>query len=192
MVSEDVVWESGDARVVVGYDDCPEPPYNDGGSPVVVAWDRGGMEQASGTSYRLPCDIVPALDHYRHNGGYGLRDWDDTLALWSRYLRIWHGVTTVEDVGVDGVRLFTFDPEDWREAMGAPAGSVDLSEWVAFHSGEVFYVASQRMVTWTSDDGRSRTEWHTVDAVHGFYGEADALTGALYYFPAPDEAGVGA
>lgn len=180
-MTRETVWtsEDGRARVILVMDESPEAPYDDGGSPILRVssdcWGRFRAEQITDvTSYRLPDDIAAACEHYGPQGG-------DRFA---RYLRIWHGVTVIDSYGINNTRavddnFLTFDPTDWRDQVGAAAGSISLDEWRAYCEGDVWTWARQELTTWTAPDGRTRETWETVDACGGYYGQQWATEAAL-------------
>lgn len=170
-----------DLRVRIVPDMDPSEPYDDGGSPIVRldTWGWGGRsahEMTGLTSYRLPDGIEQAVEHWGERG----RDFLD------RYLSIFHGVTATEWWHSGTSWYVTMDPADWREATGAPAGSINVDEWQAYCEGDVWGVTVERKVTWISDDDEPRTEvrWeNTGDSVWGFYGHDAAIEGAADHFP---------
>jgi hypothetical protein len=187
----DVIWTSDDgkSRAVVTSDAWAEMPYDDGGSPILridstILGAFAASQVTEVTSYVLPADIASACEHYGPEGG-------DKFA---RYLRIWHGVTAIESYGPNDSRatdstFLTFDPADWRELVGAPAGSISLDEWRAYCEGDVWTVALQELVTWERRHGNgtvfeTREEWETYDSCSGFYGYEYAVQSANDYRPA--------
>lgn len=167
-------------RVVKVADDCPSAPYNDGGSPILsLETSRWGgaevREVEETTSYRLHPNIVSALERW----------WDDTEKF-ERYVRAFHGTTHVEwfssSVDRSSPQYVTLDTAHWRESLGVPAdcpnGGVDATEWRAYIDGDVWVLVVEEETTWArlDDYGRpvtlsERTEWETLEALGGFYGE---------------------
>jgi hypothetical protein len=156
-------------RINIVGDMDPSEPYDDGGSPLFrISYSSFGfgwsVEQVQNvTSYKAEADLIEAISKSlrRANSNDGVRD---------RYLSIWFGVTAVETWHSGEYLYLTCDPADWREKVGAPAGSISLAEWRAYCLGDVYGVVQEQLVEWTSPDGRTMPLWEEVDSCWGFYG----------------------
>lgn len=152
-------------RINIVGDMSPSEPYNDGGSPLFRIEVNGyggrrGHEVTSVTSYRAPDGIEQAIQHFGERGR-------DTLA---RYLSIYFGVTATEWWHSGDAWYMTCDPADWREKVGASAGSISMAEWRAYCEGDVYGVVLEKQVPWTAPDGRVNLLWEEIDSCWGFYG----------------------
>lgn len=92
-----------------------------------------------------------------------------------RYVRIFHGATSVESYNVGNRREYayvTFDTAEWRERVGAPEESKDLlTEVRAWADGDVWGVVVEKRVTWSTDEELDDMDtWEEVEAVWGYYG----------------------
>lgn len=189
----DVIWESEDGaeRIVLAYEEGPSAPCNDGGTPILAIYPWGEVGQITEiTSYVVDDDIISALRrcHELHDG----------QDLFERYLRIFHGATSVEWY-VNGNFYVTFDTADWRNEMGLTdermadyaeffegKSIASMDEWVSYCEGEVYWARLEAKGTWSRQDFRADgtvTEtvgelWDTVDTVGGFYGYEWAVEGA--------------
>jgi hypothetical protein len=136
MTDYEIVAARGNFRVRLANDQEPQEPYNDGSSPLLrfshYTYAHYVQQVTEITSYVLPAEIIEAgiqLD----------RD------VFERYLRIFHGATTIEWWFSQGDNFVTFDTDDWRKAMGigeAEPGVIyaDMSEWKSYCEGEVYGV----------------------------------------------------
>lgn len=172
---------SGEYRVRLVLDNDPEAPYDVGSSPILSrAWDRWRYradQVTSVTSYKVADGIVDAL-----------HVWGD-CEKFRRYCRIFHGVTAFRAyTGRDGTEYLTLDPADWREKVGAPAGSISLEEWIAYLEGDVWGWVVERRETlesvWRNTAGEvtfasESEDWTEVDSCWGYYGRKYAEEAAL-------------
>jgi hypothetical protein len=174
-------------RAVIVLDEDAEPPYDEGSTPI-LAWSyREGLHARQVTEitpYRVPPTIVAAL----------LR-WHNDTDLFERYLRMFHGTTSVEWRSTDHMDFVTFDSADWREsvdqtaetaawlaAQGAtPRTTSTMAEFLAWCEGDVWGFVIEEEVTWQRTDGRDITmmTWEPVDSCWGYYGEEYARQTAL-------------
>lgn len=163
------------ARIVADTD--PQEPYDDGSVPIIQldysrSWGTYNAAQVTGiTSYTLPRGIVDAA-----------RRWGKDVDTFTRYARIFHGVTRVETYGPNVSTDYTYlalDPADWRDEVGASVEAVAaqddlMSEYRAYLEGDTYGVIVEKSETWrnvATDD--ERDDWAEVDACWGFYGDAD-------------------
>jgi hypothetical protein len=103
--------------------------------------------------------------------------WGTDFDLLEKYLRAYHGATTVETWHSGDYWYVTYDPAAWREHVGAPEGSVDMSEYRAWCEGDVWGYVVEKRVTWTTDDPAYADEdrWEDAgDSCWGFYGSDGA------------------
>lgn len=186
----DVIWESedGQQRIVISYDEYPTTPYDDGSTPILAIYPWGEVAQIEErTSYVVDPETIRTLRRCNE-----LSDGQD---LFERWLRIFHGTTSVEWY-VNGNFYVTFDTADWRESVGLADEVLaqdrqlaSMDEWIAYCEGEVFIGRLEAKGTWTRQDYRadgSVTEtvgelWDTVDVIGGFYGYEWAVEGAKEY-----------
>lgn len=197
MTYESIIETRDGFRVKIVNDDDTQPPYNDGGSPLLRITSLTHAEQITEiTSFELPASIPAAFAVFE----------DD---VFERYLRIFHGTTSIVwwDQGQHNAhRYVTFDTADWRKAMGIEQVPGDhslanLDEWRWYCEGEVFGVVVEKAVdrpvtvedllaarddliepsfraVWDratkaiQDD--DDTVWEEVDAVWGYYGHTYA------------------
>jgi hypothetical protein len=162
--------EAGDLRVRIEIDETPEPPYDEGGAPILRD-DENQIDQVTETtSYVVHPGILDAANRW---------GFDDNLFV--RYLRAFHGVTRTDRCSVGRSRYLSFDPADWRERVGLTpeflaahpdVNPADLSEWEAYCEGDVYGWVIERRVTWQrlGNPTVTREEWETVDSCWGFYG----------------------
>lgn len=197
-MSETVIERDG-LRVRIDSDTYPEPPYNDGGTPLLrVSSSRYGEapEQVTEiTPYVLPDEIIKAARHF-------LFDLGDE-AKFERYLRIYHGTTSIKwwgDSRATDYNYVTFDTAAWREELGLTdqyltdhaelfkSDIANMDEWIAYVTGEVYGVVIEELVTWVRFHGDgvtvfdTRQEWELVDSCYGFYGYEYAVESAKEQF----------
>lgn len=177
MSDYEVVEERGDYRVVLYPDiDSSDPRDNDGQSPLIRFY-RDTAEH-----------IAPTWKSGREDNIEGAaRRWGppnrDTWHLFETYMRAFHGTTQIETYYSGNHWYVTYDTTEWREDTGAPANSVDITEWKAYCEGEVYGYVVQKRVTWLAQDdagaeyGTMET-WDDVDSLWGFYGYDYAIRNA--------------
>lgn len=166
--------EDGRFRVKLVLDEWPDEPYDDGQSPLI---------RIERTSYGIRAEHIMAtgrpLDDDEHVeeaiarwGTPSSPDW----RLVEKYLRAFHGVTKIETWYSGSYWYVTYDPARWREHVGAPEGSVDMSEWRAYVEGDVWGWVVEKSVTWHTDDPGhdDKDEWEHVDSCGGYYGSNGA------------------
>ncbi len=159
-------------RAVIHYDMSASEPYGDALAPALLVWDRWdrGRPEWGSQVYR-PTDADTIAGAFRHYA-------DDDL--FTRYLRIWHGVTTVEHVSHRDGTVLIFDTADWRSHVGMPEHALpaDLSgeahEWRAYVDGDVYGVVVEHhrtgTTTWDDDRTDDVDDWEHVDSCWGFFG----------------------
>jgi hypothetical protein len=161
----------GRFRVKLVLDDYPDEPYDDGQSPLMRI-DRDGRDTAHVMATGRPLDADSYVEEAvaRWGGPYS-RDWP----LVEKYLRAYHGVTKIETWHSGSYWYVTYDPAAWREYVGAPEGSVDMSEYRAYCEGDVWGWVVEKRVTWHADDDRDDMDtWEPVDSCWGYYGRYGA------------------
>lgn len=158
-------------RALIVPDYYPSEPYDDGGSPILRiernGWYGGSAEQVKHiTSHEVDPSIIEAA-----------AKWAAEPDVFERYLRIFHGVTAVKWYEPHDDTYVTFDTAAWREEVGAPEGSIDMTEWRAYCEGNVYGIVIEQLVTWVRADdiGGEKQEWETVDSCFGYYGYTDYL-----------------
>lgn len=187
-MTSEIIETRGKYRARIVLDKHPSEPYDDGATPIVQV-RRGGYwgwsgEQAGGTSYKVPGDIIEAVGRFGSDSD-----------LLERYLRIFHGVTSVKWYDSGSYTYFSFVSPDWLEYVGEPRDNegikADLTEWIAYCEGDVWGVVVEELTTWqrtdvpTYGDPIIREEWDEVDSVWGHYGYKWAVEAAkeqLDYF----------
>lgn len=163
--------DDGTLRAVIVADHYAEAPYDDGGSPILrMYYDYGWRaKHVDGVSSFVPSgigNIIKAAERWAR----------DDSDLFERYLRIFHGMTSVRyHFDRDGDEWVTFDTAEWRECVGAPEGAADMTEYIAWLNGECYGYAVERKVTWHADGFGERESWETIDSCFGFYGWTDYL-----------------
>lgn len=165
-----------DYRARIVYDMDASEPYNDGGSPILRTWHNGyrepRAEQITAVTSHVVCDgIVSALER-----------WANQLDMFERYLRIFHGTTSVKAYDRNDCQYVTFDTADWRAEMGltdeymAGQPGVDfnlasMDEYLAWLDGQCYGIVVEKLQTWRLDGtDDTRDEWDHVDSCWGFYG----------------------
>ena len=136
--------------------------------------------------------ITARAQPYLSKGVYVPQAADAILAAWQRlddrdmfvrYLRMFHGVTTIAVASNGQTDVLVFDSADFRRHVGMATTSADLcgerDEWQAWLDGEVYGVIVERhrngIIAW--DDGSTTTteQWREVESVWGIYGHTYAL-----------------
>ena len=168
--------EDGRFRVKLVADECPEEPYDDGQSPLLRIgrdpYDRARAEHIMATGRPLDADEYVEAAVARWGGPSS-----DRWPLVETYLRAFHGVTAIETWHSGSYWYVTYDPAAWREHVGAPAGSVDMSSYRAWCEGDVWGYVVEKRVTWHTDDPGYPDEerWEDTDeSCWGFYGSDGA------------------
>lgn len=206
-----VVWinEAGTKRIRAVPDMDPLPPYDDGAMPTFCL---------NRTTNRFTCAYSYQAELVR--GEYGLghellsnglrnpngpgqdllnawRRFDDTfgpnqvLDVFERYLRIFHGTTTVYTYGPNqgtDYKYLTFDTADWRETVGCPEDRADagedFEEYRTYIEGGVYgliYETKVKLHVTTESvafparpwEDEESDDWKEEESVWGFYTWSD-------------------
>jgi hypothetical protein len=170
-------------RARIEQDTTGQEPYGDALAPALMVPYDG--RPYFGREVYVPADadsLISALRWYVER--HGVHDGAD---LFSRYLRIWHGTSTVETFSTRDGLVLIFDTADWRTHVGVIQLPIDLSgeaaEWRAYFDGEVYGVIVERLRTGRTlwDDGSSPDrveEWTIEESCWGFFGTEYASTEA--------------
>jgi hypothetical protein len=175
---EDVITEQDGYRVVIEADEYPEPPYFEGGAPVLriepSSYGARSVEHIdAGTDNRTSdARIEEAVRHWSTHPGEG--GW----FLFEKYLRAFYGVKHIETFYSGDYWYVAYDPTDEITRLGLEAAEATHEKWVrtslaeydAWVNGDVHVVVTQKLVHWTSDRGTERDAWEVVDSIGGFYG----------------------
>lgn len=162
-------------RVRLVLDEYPSEPYDDGASPLLRIETRGGGHRAEhvqvGSRPAEADDYIEAAVHH-----WGTCPADSDWKLFEKYLRAFHGVTQVETWHSGSFWYVTYDSAAWREYVGAPAGSADMSEYRAWCEGDVWGWVTEKLVTWHTDEPGFGDEnrWEDTDSCWGYYGSDGA------------------
>jgi len=162
--------EDGRFRVKLVADPYPDEPYDDGQSPLMrLDYTGYGWKAEHVMATGRPLDA----DEYVEAAA---QRWGSDFRLLEKYLRAYHGVTKVETWHSGSYWYVTYDPAWWREHVGAPEGSVDMSEYRAWCEGDVWGYVVEENVTWHADDPDygDMSTWEHVDSCWGFYGSDGA------------------
>jgi len=172
MSYEEILQTRGRFRVKLVNDEYPHEPYDDGQSPLLqLDYSGHGYRADHVMATGRPLDDDARIEEAAER-------WGSQLELLEKYLRAYYGVTRiVMDSGITrGVTYITYDPVKWREHVGAPAGSVDMSEWRAYCEGDVWGWVVEKLVSWHTDDPgyEDHDEWEHEDSCWGYYGSDGA------------------
>ena len=183
------------ARIVVDMD--PHEPEDDGQSPILRVDLRHGLARehvmrGGGSDAHWESLVEAAWNHLEERyGSHHMRGATTTLEAFTRYLRLFHGVTTVEDWASEDYLYVTYDPAGWREYVGLTdehlqahpdVKTVGLDEWRAYCEGDVYGIVVERDVEWRrvtdvedddDDDDDTMHTWEDVASLWGFYGDVD-------------------
>lgn len=185
----------GNFRVRLETDENSEKPYNEGSTPIIEFSYRtildptfldntGAYISASEKNH-----IREAASHFRTEPD-----------LFERYLRIFHGVTTVKWYESQDSKYVTFDTADWRKHHGITdeaikpvidqdyLNSVNLDEWQAYVEGDVYGYILEERNTWTRTSPLNASNgttpdtmetWEEIESTWGFYGYDYAKEAAM-------------
>ena len=197
MTDYDTVKENDNFRARLEYDDAADKPYDEGAVPILSReFNRyryvfeGVNEQ--GKAYEDA--VSDAWNRFNHD--------DDVLARW---LRIFHGASSVLWDSSSNYAYLAFDTAEWRETHGLTDEWMDahemdrgelakgsLDEVMAWANGEVFgFIVERRVKTSTirtdavTGDVLGTVEgeaWEEVDSCWGFYGRESAEDAATEAF----------
>lgn len=179
--------EHGPFKAIVMLDDDPTAPDGDMLCPVVqlghVGDNRLSYETTLGgdseRSDGLPMHLGDALNRVMVN-----HDYHDAILIVQRWLQAFHGgdllhYSTGHYREYDYIAYDTRAMRDyWGQADDTPS-KPEMSEWIAYVEGDVFYIEVQRGVVDEDDDGH--IDWVDVPETtcHGFYGEEYAAEEAV-------------
>lgn len=161
------------ARLIV--DEDADEPWGDALAPALLI-DRSACPRIAAGVYqaRHSDRIVHAWQHFTSHD------------LFTRYLRLQHGTTTIESAAAGDLTVLTLDTTDYRTHVGI-TGAANLTsereEWQAWLDGEVYGVIVEHHTTARHCVHCGHTEpsrWVEVDASWGFYGRTYAAERALY------------
>lgn len=185
MTDYDTVKENDNFRARLEYDDAADKPYDEGATPVLSR----EFGQYSQRFTAVNDEGEPFADLVTEAWNRLNRD-DDVLA---RYLRIFHGASSVLWDSSSNYAYLAFDTAAWREMHGLTDEWLDahqmdrgelakgsLDEVMAWANGEVFgFIVERRVKTSTirtdavTGDVLGTVEgeaWEEVDSCWGFYG----------------------
>ena len=194
MYSE-VVEERGPYRARMTLQEYADAPYDMGSVPILRLSDNSASIVAG--EYGDLAALADAWEALCDQGGYGTE-------LFERYLRIFHGATSIATYDSGNFIYIAFDTAVWREAMGitdehraaTPEHKWDevahrsLAEIQAWAEGDVWCIVLERRVitctTTTDEDGNGvgepvwDREWQEVDdtSCADFYGRDYAESAA--------------
>lgn len=161
--------EDGRFRVQLVLDAYPDEPYDDGQSPL-LRLDYTGYgwrtEHIMATGRPLDADEYVEAAATR---------WGTDFDKLAKYLHAYHGAKQVIWWHSGSYWYVTYDPAAWREHVGAPEYSADMSEYRAWCEGDVWGWVVEKNVTWhTDDDYPDMATWEHVDSCWGYYGSDGA------------------
>lgn len=106
------------------------------------------------------------------------------IAVFTRWARLFHGATVIDDNPPEGARaLWYMTGDEIKSArLEAPQCVIEaeIRQYRAWAAGEVFGFVVEERARWTrdSDPDEHRQTWEAVDGRYGFYDLADARAGA--------------
>jgi len=190
-MTEQVIDERGQYRLVLVDDYDAQEPYCDGGTPLLrysTSWTGGlrGEQVTNITSYRVSDRILEAFQEFGAD-----------REKFERYLRIFHGMRSIVWLSNRGAYDYvTFDTQHWRDAMGLTeeylsehpdvegTGFANLDEYAAWLSGETYGYRIERKQRWlpVNDenevvsflDTTEQVTWEEEDSCYGYYGHGVA------------------
>ncbi len=135
--------------------------------------------------------IVTRRQPYLAKGVYMPQSADEILAAWQRledrdlferYLRMFHGATTIAAASNRDLDVLVFDTADFHRHVGIRDLPADVSgerdEWQAWLDGEVYGVVVERhhagTITWDDGTTTATGQWRDVESVWGIYGHTYA------------------
>jgi hypothetical protein len=151
--------ENGRFRVKLVLDEYPDEPYDDGQSPLMrLDYTSSGWRAEHIMATGRPLDADSYVEE-------AVARWGSDFRLLEKYLRAYFGVTKIETWHSGSYWYITYDPASWREHVGAPEGSVDMSEYRAWCEGDVWGYVVEKRVTWHASDPDYADEdrWEATD-----------------------------
>lgn len=194
MSDESVLEVRDNFRVRLVRDENPEKPYDEGNTPVLEFPYRYSRPQ-----------FVDGLGAYLNESEKN-RIWDAAYRfqtnpeLFERYLRMFHGVTTIKWYESRESKYVTFDTAAWRKHHGIVDAaikpvidqdyqrSINLDEWRAYVEGEVYGCIVEERNIWhrtsplIASNGNTpdtMETWESIESTWGFYGYDYAKEAAL-------------
>lgn len=110
---------------------------------------------------------------------------DDAIEVFTRYARIVHGVTVVEDRPVEGAwSLWYVMPEQMKDISISPEEviALEIQEYRNWAEGEVYACVIEERVTWQradAEDDESMETWEQIDSCGGLNGADYAKSYAM-------------
>lgn len=183
-MSDDPYWIVADDRYPgwrarLAYEEYAGEPDGDALAPALVTAARCKPYLAKGVYVPQAADAILAAWQHLDRDTFG------------RYLRMFHGVTTIVVATNGQTDVLTFDTADFRRHVGITATPADLTgerdEWQAWLDGEVYGVIVERHRSGTTswDDGTATAteRWQEVESMWGLYGHTYALEEAADLLP---------
>ena len=173
---EDIIETSEDGRFRVKLvpDECPDEPFNDVQSPLMqIEGKYDGTRAEHVMTGSRPTDADSHVEEAVFRWGSPS---SDNWPLVEKYLRAFHGVTEIETWHSGSFWYVTYDPAAWREHVGAPEGSADMSQYRAWCEGDVWGWVVEKNVTWHTEDPDydDMSTWEHVNSCSGYYGSDGA------------------
>jgi hypothetical protein len=165
----EILEERNGYRVRLVLDESPDAPYDDGQSPLLRMEYRssGWCSEHIDAGMMRPRNDDSAIEEAANR-------WGTDFTKLEKYLRAYYGATQVEEWYSGNYWYITYDSRAFRQALGAPAGSADMTEYRAYVEGDVWGYVVEKQVHWsTEDEFPDRDSWETVDSCFGFYGRAE-------------------
>jgi hypothetical protein len=167
----EILEERNGYRVRLVQDESPDAPYYDGQSPLLrMEYCSGAWRSEHIDSGTLrPRDNDSAIEEAASR-------WGTDFPKLEKYLRAYYGATQVEEWYSGDYWYITYDSRAFRDAVGAPAGSADMTEYRAYVEGNGWGYIVEKQVHWsTEDDYPDRDSWEEVESCWGFYGLGDCF-----------------
>ncbi len=202
MSENEILKEENGWRVTLIKDEHADEPYDDGQSPLLRIEDRYSGYHASAEHIQVGSMRPTGNDERIEEAA---QRWASKPELFEKYLRAFHGATTIKWYGPNNYTdhtYVTYDTSEWVKAVGfddkvAPrskydgAKAVSMAEYRAYLEGDVYgyqverrvNVASIRIISAHGQHLRTieseYDEWEVVDSCWGFYGYTYARESAL-------------
>jgi len=101
-------------------------------------------------------------------------DRDGAVKIFTRWARVFHGSTAIEDNPVEGARsLWYMTPEQIKDVGNTPEEVIrsEINEYRSWAKGEVYGYIIERAVDWDSrDSDESTSTWEEVESCWGLIG----------------------
>lgn len=175
----EVLTTRGDYRVVLMEDPDANEPYDEGSAPILCIGARNprSVEHIGGGDYEFG-DAVEAA----------IAKWGADWHLLEKYLRAFHGVTTIAVYRSRDYTYIAYDPESrvrgtWLDSNRGEWVETTLAEYCSWVEGDTYGYQVQKLVTWAAIDEleyADKREWEdTDDSCWGLYGYKSATRAAL-------------